>query len=138
MAGKEKPKLLSGGNPQIPKGYGEGPVQDYIAAMPGWKQDVGRRLDAIITHTVPGVEKAIKWNSPFYGLEKDRWFVSFHCFERYIKVTFFNGASLDPVPPVTSKYPEVRYFHVPEDGVFDEDLFARWIDQARKLPGEKM
>lgn len=134
----KKPVLLSGGNPQVAKGYGDEPVQEYIEAMPGWKREVGQRLDAIITRTVPGVEKAIKWNSPFYGVEKPFWFLSFHCFDRYIKITFFEGASLQPVPPVTSKYEKVRYFHIHEDEQFDEAQFADWVKQASKLPGEKM
>ena len=89
---KSKPKLLSGGNPQIAKADGDAPVQAYIAAMPGWKRDVGRRLDALITRTVPGVRKAVKWNSPFYGMEGQGWFLNFHCFTRYVKVAFFRGA----------------------------------------------
>jgi hypothetical protein len=139
-AGKaaKRPVLLSGGNPQIAKGYGDAPVQEYIAAMPGWKRDVGRRLDEIVTRTVPGVEKAVKWNTPFYGVEKPLWFLSFHCFDRYIKVTFFRGASLDPAPPVKSKYEEVRYFHIHEDDQLDEAQFADWVKQASALPGEKL
>ena len=134
----KKPVLLSGGNPQIPKGEGDGPVQAYIAAMPGWKHTVGKRLDALIVQAVPGVRKAVKWNSPFYGApDDDGWFLSFHCFDKYIKVTFFQGASLEPPPTVTSKYPHVRYFHVPEDG-FDEGQFSDWVKQASKLPGERM
>ena len=131
------PPLLSGGNPQIPKGYGDAPVQAYIAAMPGWKSAVGRRLDAIIENAVPGVSKAVKWNSPFYGVERDSWFLSLHCFTAYIKVTFFRGTSLDPVPPGKSKHPEVRYLDIRE-GEFDESQFADWVKQASKLPGEKM
>jgi hypothetical protein len=134
----KEPILLSGGNPQIAKGDGDAPVQDYIAAMPGWKRDVGRRLDQIVTRTVPGVEKAVKWNTPFYGVEKPFWFLSFHCFDKYIKVTFFKGASLDPAPPVRSKYEQVRYFHIHEDDQLDEVQFADWVKQASKLPGEKM
>lgn len=130
--------LLSGGNPQIPKGYGEEPVQDYIAAMPGWKQGVGRRLDAIITRTVPGVKKAVKWNSPLYGLDGTTWFLSFHCFDKYIKVAFHRGADLKPLPPVGSKQQHVRYLHIPEDGTFQEVQFADWVKQAAALPGEKM
>ena len=136
-----KPVLLSGGNPQIPKGYGDAPVQAYVAAMPGWKREIGRRLDALIERTVPGVKKAVKWNSPFYGAPEaplDHWFLSFHCFDRYVKVTFFRGASLRPAPPEKSKYPDVRYCHVREDDEFDEALFADWIRQASRLPGEKM
>ena len=130
-----QPKLLSGGNPQIPKGDGDGPVQDYIAAMPGWKQRVGRALDAIVTRTLPEVQKAVKWNSPFYGVVNPIWFMSFHCFDRYVKVTFFDGASLDPPPPETSKYTKIRYLHVHEDDVIDEKRFAKWVKQASKLPG---
>ena len=133
-----KPKLLSGGNPQIPKGYGDAPVQAYIAAMPGWKSDVGRRLDAIIARTVPGVRKAVKWNSPMYGVEEGAWFLSAHAFAKYIKVAFFKGASLRPVPPVPSKHKDIRYFHIHEDDKLDEAQFAAWVKQASKLPGERM
>lgn len=132
-----KPKLLSGGNPQIAKGYGAAPVKAYIAAMPGWKKDVCQRLDTIITRTVPSVKKAVKWNSPFYGLEEGVWFVSFHAFARYVKVTFFQGASLKPLPAGTSKYPAIRYYDVHE-GELDEKQFTAWIKQASKLPGERM
>ena len=132
-----RPKLLSGGNPQIAKADGDAPVQAYIAAMPGWKRDVGRRLDAIIARTVPGVRKAVKWNSPFYGLEDDCWFLSFHCFTKYIKVTFFRGTSLKPVPAGKSKHPEVRYLDIYEDAL-DEKQFADWVRQASALPGERM
>jgi hypothetical protein len=132
--------LLSGGNPQIAKGYGDAPVQAYIAAMPGWKSDVGRRLDAIIERTVPGVHKAVKWNSPFYGIEGEGWFLNFHCFTNYIKVAFFRGQSLRPVPPIGSKSGDVRYFHIheDEDEDLDETLFADWVKQASQLPGERM
>ena len=136
-----KPVLLSGGNPQIQKGEGDGPVQAYIAAMPGWKKGVGRRLDAIITRSVPGVRKGVKWNSPFYGAadaRSDHWFLSFHCFDRYVKVTFFRGASLRPPPTEKSKYPDVRYFHVHANDELDEGQFADWVKQASRLPGEKM
>mgnify|MGYP003109643364 FL=1 len=133
-----KPVLLSGGNPQIPKGYGNAPVAAYLKAMPGWKGDIGRRLDAIIERVVPNVEKAVKWNTPFYGMEKDRWFTAYHCMTKYVKVTFFDGRDLDPPPPGTSKYPQVRYLDIYEDKGFDEDQFACWIEQASKLPGEKM
>ncbi|HEX7030957.1 MAG TPA: DUF1801 domain-containing protein, partial [Gammaproteobacteria bacterium] len=112
---KDGVKLLSGGNPQIPKGHGDAPVQAYIDAMPGWKSDVGRRIDAIVVRTVPGVRKAVKWNSPFYGVEDGLWFLSFHCFAKYIKIAFFRGASLHPPPPVASKHKDVRYFHVHEN-----------------------
>jgi hypothetical protein len=135
-----KPTLLSGGNPQIPKGYGDAPVQAYIAAMPGWKSDVGRRIDAIVARAVPGVRKAVKWNSPFYGAgdEDEGWFLSYHCFTKYIKITFFQGASLRPAPPETSKYEAVRYFHIHEDDALDEAQFTAWVKQAAALPGEKM
>ncbi len=130
--------LLSGGNPQIPKGYGDAPVQAYIAAMPGWKSEVGRRIDAIIARAVPGVRKAVKWNSPFYGVEDDVWFLSLHVFAKYIKVAFFRGASLRPMPPVESKQKDVRYCHIHEGDRFDEAQFADWVKQASRLPGEKM
>jgi len=133
----DKPVLLSGGNPQIAKGYGDAPVQAYIAAMPGWKQGAGRRLDEIVERTVPGVYKAVKWNSPFYCFEGEGWFLSFHCFTKYIKVTFFRGTSLRPVPPGESKHPEVRYLDIYEDGL-DEAEFADWVKQASRLPGERM
>jgi hypothetical protein len=135
-----KPKLLSGGNPQIAKGYGEAPVQAYIAAMPGWKSDLGRRLDAIITRTVPGVRKAVKWNSPFYGAREEDagWFLSFHCFARYVKVAFFRGTALNPVPPGASKQKDVRYLDIHETGELDEAQFADWVKQAAALPGERM
>lgn len=134
----KQPVLLSGGNPQVAKGYGDAPVQEYIAAMPGWKREVGRRLDAIITRTIPGVEKAVKWNTPFYGMEKPVWFLGFHCFDRYIKITFFDGGALQPTPPVRSRYERVRYFHIHEGDELDEAQFADWVKQASKLPGEKM
>ena len=130
-----KPNLLSGGNPQIAKGDGDAPVQAYIAAMPGWKSDVGRRIDALVTRTVPNVRKAVKWNSPFYGVDGLGWFLSFHCFTRYVKVTFFNGTKLDPPPPEGSKDPNTRYLHVHEDGKLDEKLLESWIEQASGLPG---
>lgn len=133
----EKPLLLSGGNPQIAKGYGDAPVQAYIAAMPGWKSAVGRRLDALIERNVPGVKKAVKWNSPFYGIEEGVWFASFHVFAKYIKVTFFRGASLKPVPAGESKHPGVRYYDIYE-GELDEAQFSNWVKQASKLPGEKL
>ena len=134
----DKPVLLSGGNPQIPKGYGQGPVDAYIAAMPGWKSAVGRWIDDTVTRTVPGVMKAVKWNSPFYGVEENHYFLSYHCFDKYIKITFLNGGSLNPPPPVTSKYPAVRYFHIHEDDEMDEARFSDWVKQASVLPGEKM
>lgn len=131
------PVLLSGGNPQIPKGEGDAPVQAYIAAMPGWKSDVGRRLDTIIEQVVPGVCKAVKWNSPFYGVAPGCWFLSYHCFTKYVKVTFFRGTSLQPAPAGKSKHPEVRYLDIHE-GQLDEAQFAEWAKQASQLPGEKL
>ncbi len=131
-------RLLSGGNPQIPKGDGDAPVQAYIAAMPGWKRGVGRYLDTLIEHTVPAVRKAVRWNSPFYGIEDRGWFLSFHCFTKYIKVTLLNGASLRPVPPVASKHEQVRYFHIHEDDEPDEALLVNWLEQASALPGEEL
>lgn len=133
-----KPKRLSGGNPQIPKGFGEAPVKAYITAMPGWKKPIGETLDRIISQTVPDVKKAVKWNTPLYGVEEGHWFTAFHCFDRYVKISFFQGASMDPVPPEASKVEAVRYFHVHEDDELDEDLLARWMTQASRLPGEKM
>ncbi len=133
-----KPRLLSGGNPQIPKGYGEAPVQAYIAAVPGWKRDIVDRVDKLITRSVTGVRKAVKWNSPLYGMEDNVWFLSMHCFARYVKVAFFRGASLLPVPPGTSTQKHVRYLDIHEDDEIDEAQLARWIKQASKLPGEKM
>jgi hypothetical protein len=129
-----KPALLAGGNPQIAKD-GDAPVQAYIAAMPGWKRDVGRRLDALIVRTVPGVRKAVKWNSPFYGIEGQGWFLSYHCFTRYIKVTFFRGTSLRPLPSGESKHKEVRYLDIHEDDQLDEAQLAAWVKQASQLPG---
>ena len=132
-----KPKLLSGDNPQIPKGLGDAPVQAYLAAIPGWKQDAARRLDAIITRAVPDVRKGVKWNSPMYGVAEGEWFLSFHCFKKYIKVAFLRGAALRPTPPVESSHEHVRYLHVFEDE-FDEAQFTKWVKQASKLPGERM
>ena len=137
-AAATKPVLLAGGNPQIAKGYGNAPVQAYIAAMPGWKREVGRRLDALIVRTVPGVHKAVKWNSPFYGIEDGSWFLSLHCFAKYVKVAFFRGASLRPLPPGESKHQEVRYLDIREDDPFDEAQLAAWVKQASRLPGERM
>lgn len=138
-----KSVLLAGGNPQIAKGYGEAPVEAYIAAMPGWKREVGRRLDALITRTVPGVAKAVKWNSPLYGVEvragdAQTWFLSFHCFARYVKVGFFRGAELAPMPPGASKHKDVRYLDIHEDDAIDEAQLSRWVRQASKLPGVRM
>ena len=133
-----KPALLAGGNPQIAKAEGEAPVQDYIAAMPGWKRDVGRQLDALIARTVPGVRKAVKWNSPFYGVEGQGWFLNFHTFTNYVKVAFFRGTSLRPVPPGESKQKEVRYLDIHEDDELDEAQLAAWVTQASQLPGERI
>jgi len=129
-----KPRLLAGGNPQVAKAEGDAPVQAYIAAMPGWKRDVGRRLDALIAAHVPGVRKAVKWNSPFYGVEGRGWFLSFHTFTNYVKVTFFRGTSLRPVPPGESRHEDVRYLDVRQDQL-DEAQMANWIRQAAALPG---
>ena len=133
-----KPALLAGGNPQIAKADGDAPVQAYIAAMPGWKRDVGRRLDALIVRTVPGALKAVKWNSPFYGVEGQGWFLSFHCFTKYVKVAFFRGTSLRPVPPGASKSKDVRYLDIHDDDQLDEAQLAAWVKQASLLPGERM
>ena len=133
-----KPILLAGGNPQIAKADGDAPVQAYIAAMPGWKRDVGRRLDALIARTVPDVRKAVKWNSPFYGVEGQGWFLGFHCFTKYVKVAFFRGTSLRPVPPASPSRRTVRYLDIHEDDQLDEELVASWIRQASELPGEKL
>lgn len=132
------PTLLSGGNPQIAKGEGDAPVQAYIEAMPGWKREVGGRLDALIEGAVPGVRKAVKWNSPFYGVEGQGWFLSLHCFAKYVKVAFFRGASLEPPPPGASKSQDTRYLDIREDDPIDEAQFADWVAQASRLPGEKM
>jgi hypothetical protein len=135
-AAAAKPVLLSGGNPQVAKADGDAPVQAYIAAMPGWKGEVGRRLDALIARTVPGVRKAVRWNTPFYGVEGRGWFLGFHCITKYVKVAFFRGTSLRPVPPVESRQKEVRYLHIHEGDRIDEELVAGWIRQASELPGE--
>ena len=130
-----RPALLAGGNPQIAKGDGDAPVQAYLTAMPGWKRDVGRRLDALIVRTVPDVRKAVKWNSPFYGVEGQGWFLNFHCFTNYVKVAFFRGTSLRPLPPGESKHKEVRYLDIHKDEQVDEAQMATWIRQAAALPG---
>jgi len=132
-----EPVLLSGSNPRIAKGDGDGPVQAYIAAMPGWKQEVGRRIDAAIERVVPGVKKAVKWNTPFYGAGEG-WFLGFHCVTKYVKVAFFRGAFLHPMPPVESKQDEVRYFHIHEGEPFDEARFESWVRQASALPGKRL
>jgi hypothetical protein len=133
-----KPTLLAGGNPQIAKGDGNAPVQAYIAAMPGWKRDIGRRLDALIMRTVPGVRKAVKWNSPLYGVEDRGWFLGIHCFTNYVKVAFFRGTSLRPLPPGESKSKDTRYLDIRKDDQFDEAQLAAWVKQASQLPGERM
>lgn len=142
MAGSRLPPgtqtLLSGGNPQIAKGYGDEPVRAYIAAMPGWKNGVGHRLDDLIMRAVPSAGKAIKWNSPLYGIDGDGWFLGIHCFTRYIKVAFFRGASLTPPPPVASRGKDTRYLHIHEDDPLDEEQFIDWVRQASRLPGERM
>lgn len=132
------PVLLSGGNPQIPKGYGNAPVEAYLAAMPGWKQAIGRKLDALIVETVPDVQKAVKWNTPFYGMDGKTWFLGFHCLTKYVKVAFLKGSSLDPVPPGTSKQADARYLDIFETDEIDEAQFADWVRQASLLPGEKL
>lgn len=132
-------KLLSGGNPQIPKGEGDAPVRAYIAAMPGWKQRIGQAVDDLVVRTLPGVRKAVKWNSPFYGApDREGWFLSFHCFDKYVKLTFFRGTALDPVPPGPSRQKDVRYLDIREDDGIDEAGLTAWIRQANALPGEKL
>jgi hypothetical protein len=131
----KEPKLLSGGNPQIAKGDGDAPVQAYIAAMPGWKSEAGHQLDALIERTVPAVKKAVKWNSPLYGIEGQGFFLGVHCFNKYIKVAFFRGAQLRPLPPVESKDENTRYLHIHEDDEIDEEQLANWIRQASEIPG---
>lgn len=131
----DKPRLLSGGNPQIPRGDGDAPVAAYIAALPDWKQDVGERIDRAIMEAVPHAKKAVKWNTPFYGVEGHGWFLAMHAFAKYMKITFFRGTSLDPPPPISSKVSEVRYLHVDERGVFDEAQFKRWVKAVSRLPG---
>ena len=130
-----KPRLLSGGNPQIAKAEGDAPVQASIDAMPGWKRDAGLRIDALIERAVPGVKKAVKWNSPLYGVGGKGWFLGVHCFAKYIKIAFFKGSSLKPEPPVGSKDPDARYLHVEEGAPLDERQFTAWVKQASKLPG---
>ncbi len=131
---RKKVKLLSGGNPQVAKGEGDAPVQAYIAAVPGWKREVARKIDSLVTRAVPGVRKAVKWNSPFYGCEDQGWFMSFHCFTQYVKVAFYKGASLKPVPPGGSKHPEVRYLDIYEGDAF-EAAMRGWVSQAARIPG---
>jgi hypothetical protein len=133
-----EPKLLSGGNPKIPKGEGDGPVRAYIAAMPGWKRSLGKRLDELIVRTAPDAHKAVKWNQPFYGHEGDGWFLAFRCYTKYVQLQFFRGTSLDPMPPKASKHDEVRYFDIHEDDDIDEDQLVACIEQASNLPGENI
>lgn len=129
-------KLLSGGNPQIPKGDGDAPVQAYISAMPDWKGVIGRHLDDLVNETVPNVQKAVRWNTPFYGTAGNGWFFSYHCFDKYVKVSWLNGGDLDPPPPVESKYPRVRYSHFGPDDQIDDDQMRSWLRQAADLPGD--
>jgi hypothetical protein len=133
-----EPRLLSGGNPQIAKGTGDAPVQAWIAAIPGWKSDLSRRLDTLVTATVPGVRKAVKWNTPLYGMDGESWFLGLHGYKNYIQVTFFRGTALTPVPPGASKTRDTRYFKIHEHDPFDETLFASWLTQASQLPGERL
>lgn len=135
---QDQPRLLSGGNPQMAKGDGDAVVQRWIAAMPGWKQDVGRRLDALIVAAVPDVQKAVRWNTPFYGLAGNGWFLGFHCMTKYVKVAIFQGASLSPVPPVASKQPNVRYVHLTETEAIDWEQLQDWVVQASRLPGDRL
>ncbi len=138
MANPDKQVLLSGGNPQIAKADGDAAVQDYISAMPIWKRDIGRQLDSLIVTTVPHVQKAVRWNSPFYGMDGNGWFLSFHCYTKYVKVSFLNGGSLEPPPPVSSKQPNVRYLHLSEAHPLDAAQLVEWIKQASELPGESL
>lgn len=137
-SGDSEPKLLAGGNPQIPKGEGDAPVRSYLAAMPGWKRELGEHLDAVIVRTVPDVHKAVKYNQPFYGNEGDGWFLSFRCYTKYVQLAFHRGSSLDPEPPKASKHPEVRYLDVYEDDELDDEQLVSWIEQASRLPGERI
>lgn len=138
MATGDAPKLLSGGNPQIPKGEGDEPVQAYIAAMPGWKQEIGRALDRLIAKAVPDARKAVKWNQPFYGAGDEGWFLSFRCYTEYVQVQFLKGTSLDPMPPKASKHDEVRYLDIREDDALDRRQLHEWVVAASRLPGERM
>jgi hypothetical protein len=132
------PKLLSGGNPQIPKGMGDAPVQAYLDALPGWKQGVGVRIDELIVGALPDVQKMVKWNTPFYGMAGNGWFLGHHCLTKYVKVAFMQGAALRPEPPISSKQPNVRYFHVFEGDIIDEEQFVDWVRQAAALPGDQL
>ncbi len=136
---RRQAKLLTGGNPQIAKGYGDEPVQAYIDAIADWKQQVARRVDKLVTRAVPKVRKAVKYNSPIYGLAgRDDWFLSIHCFSKYLKVAFFRGASLEPPPPGESKQQHVRYLDIRQDDTLDDRLLTAWVKQASRLPGEKL
>ncbi|WP_411817335.1 DUF1801 domain-containing protein [Hyphococcus sp. DH-69] len=137
MTDKNKAKLLSSGNPQIPKGDGDAPVQAYIAAMPGWKSDIGRRIDDIVNQNFPAIQKAVKWNTPLYGKE-DGWFMAMYCYKKYVQLTFMRGTSLTPVPPVPSKVDGTRYLNIYEDDELDQEQIADWVRQASKLPGVKL
>jgi hypothetical protein len=137
VSGKGQPVLLSGGNPQIAKGYGDAKVQEYIDAVPDWRREVCRHVDRLISETVPGVVKAVKWNSPFYGVTRTHWFAGMHCMTKYVKIAFPDGVDLDPMPPGTSRQARVRYLDMPQDLVLDEPMFRSWIRQASLLPGEK-
>lgn len=132
------PRLLSGGNPQIPKGDGDGPVRDYIAAMPAWKHAIGQRLDELIVDAIPDVRKAVKWNQPFYGTDGETWSLSFRCYTHYVQVQFLKGTSLDPIPPKASKHDEVRYLDIREEDEVDEEQLRSWFEQSGRLPGAKM
>ncbi len=130
-------KLLSGGNPQIPKGDGDGPVQAYIAAMPDWKGEIGRHLDDLVNEVVPHARKAVRWNSPFYGVEDNGWFLSYHCFTKYVKVTWLNGSHLEPPPPLSSKHEHVRYLNITARTDMNDDQLRDWIRQAADAPGDE-
>jgi len=133
---KAKPvKLLTGGNPQIPKGDGDAPVQAYIAAMPGWKSAVGKRLDALIVRNLPQVQKAVRWNSPFYGIEGQGWLVSFHVLTRCVQLNFFCGAALQPVPSGSGKDPNARWLNISEGEALDEAQITAWLKQAAGMSG---
>ena len=138
MSDGDGPRLLAGGNPQIPKGVGDGPVQAYIAAMPGWKRALGEHLDTLIVSVAPDVHTEVKWNQPFYGNEDDGFFVSFRCYTKYVQLAFHMGSSLDPPPPKASKHPDVRYFDIHEDDAVDDDQLVSWLEQASRLPGERL
>lgn len=138
MTKDDKPRLLSGGNPQIPKGEGDGPVQRYIAAMPAWKSPLGKRIDELIAEAIPHVQKAVKWNQPFYGTDGETWLLSFRCFTHYVQIAFHRGASLDPVPPKASKHPEVRYLDIRENDELDENQLRSWFEQSGTLEGDKL